>query len=275
MAALGGAGRGRAFGDRVARGSLAGPGGLVPAAGAAAGGAGHGGGAGRAGRLRAGYGQHRAHRRDPERGAGRGGVRWRARRRRRIPGARPGGAAGSGTRPGGTAGNGFPGGQFGGPGGSSGTGRAGAPGGFGGTSEHERHGSRSGRRGRYRWPGRRAGREHPGQQRAGEAARAGRVVLQVGGRDRGLRGSGAARAGDRGRGDGHRRVQRDRPVAHAGRVQGAGGQARGALLRGPGQPELRRRPGILGHRVLGGGPLHQGDRRRPDRLRPHPAAHAS
>ena len=49
-------------------------------------------------------------------------------------GARPGGA-----RPGGTAANGFPGGQFGGPGGSSGTqagrtGRAGAPGGFSGTS---------------------------------------------------------------------------------------------------------------------------------------------
>ena len=90
---------------------------LVPAAGAAAGGAGHGGGAGRAGRLRAGYGQHRAHRRDPERGAGHGGVRWRARRRRRVRGAR----GRAGTRPGGTAGNGFPGGQFGGPGGSSGT----------------------------------------------------------------------------------------------------------------------------------------------------------
>ena len=46
-----------------------------------------------------------------------------------FAGARPGG-----TRPGGTAGNGFPGGQFGGPGGSNGTqaggtGRAGAPGG--------------------------------------------------------------------------------------------------------------------------------------------------
>jgi 4-amino-4-deoxy-L-arabinose transferase-like glycosyltransferase len=51
-----------------------------------------------------------------------------------FAGARPGG-----TRPGGTAGHGFPGGQFGAPGGSSGTqaggtGRAGAPGGFGGTS---------------------------------------------------------------------------------------------------------------------------------------------
>jgi hypothetical protein len=51
-----------------------------------------------------------------------------------FAGARPGG-----TRPGGTAGHGFPGGQFGAPGGSSGTqaggtGRAGAPGGFRGTS---------------------------------------------------------------------------------------------------------------------------------------------
>ena len=30
--------------------------------------------------------------------------------------------------------------------------------------------------------------------------------------------------------------------------------------------------GLLGHHGLGGGPLHEADRRRPDRLRPHQAA---
>ncbi len=209
-------------------------------------------------------------------------------------GGGPGGGGGfAGARPGGTAGNGFPGGQagsFGGPGGAggtraggaggtggtggtgaaSGTGRTGAPGGTG--AGRHRQSGRHRRSGWHRRPGRGAGWEHPGQQRTGAAARAGRVVLQVGGRDRGLRGSGAARTRDRGRGDGHRRVQRHRSVADAGRVRRTGGQARGALLRGPGQRELRRRPGILGHRVLGGGPLQEGDRRRADRLRPHPAA---
>ena len=50
------------------------------------------------------------------------------------------------------------------------------------------------------------------------------------------------------------------------------GRARDRLLRGPGQPELRRRTRLLGHRGLGGGPLHEADRGRPDRLRPHQAA---
>src|SRR2546429_5711033 len=34
-------------------------------------------------------------------------------------------------------------------------------------------------------------------------------------------------------------------------------------------PELRRRARLLDDRDLGGGPLHQADRGRPDRLRPH------
>ena len=60
----------------------------VAAAGAATARAGHGGRAGRAGRLRAGHGEHRAHRRDPERGAGDGRVRWR--RAGRVRGRAPG-----------------------------------------------------------------------------------------------------------------------------------------------------------------------------------------
>ena len=129
----------------------------------------------------------------------------------------------------------------------------------------------NGRRGRRGRPGR-PGREHAGQQRTGEAAGAGRGFLQVGGRNRGVRGCSAARARDRGRGDGHRRVQRHRSLAHAGRLQGTGGQPRDPLLRGPGQPELRWRARILGHHVLGSRALQEGDRRRPDRLRPDPAA---
>ena len=74
LAALGGAARGRTGRGDGARRSVAG---VVAAAGAATARAGHGGRAGRAGRLRAGHGEHRAHRRDPERGAGDGRVRWR------------------------------------------------------------------------------------------------------------------------------------------------------------------------------------------------------
>ena len=113
---------------------------------------------------------------------------------------------------------------------------------------------------------RRAGRQYHGEQCPNEAARAGCVQLQVGRRDRGLGGRSAARAGHRGRGGIHRRFQRYRPVAHAGGVQAAGGQPRDPLLRGPGQPELRRRAGVLSHLGLGGGPLQEADRRRADRL---------
>ena len=177
------------------------------------------------------------------------------------PGGRggfPGGQAGFGR---GTAGTRAPGGT--GPGGTASG--AGAGGGTAGTGR--RH--RGGRSRRLR---RRVGRQHHGEQRPDQAAPTGRVQLQVGGRDRGLDDRGAAPAGDRRRGDVHWRVQRDRPVAHAGGVQAAGGQSRDPLLRGPGQPELRRRQRVLGHRVLGGGPFHEADGRRPDRLRPHQAA---
>ena len=122
----------------------------------------------------------------------------------------PGGTGQAGMGQAGTGGTAGPAGTQ--PGGTSGLGSS--PGRTGGLSGR---GAGGGGRGR-------AGRQHHGEQRAGEAARAGRVQVQVGGRGRGLGGRGAARAGDRGRGDVHRRVQRDRPVAHAGRVQGTRGQ---------------------------------------------------
>ncbi len=125
------------------------------------------------GGLRAGHGQLRAHRRDPERGTGRCRVRWRG---RRLSGRYPGGQAY----------------------------RDGCSQWF---RQCEWCGSRAGRAGRRRRAGW-AGRQYPGHQRAGQAARAGRLGLQVGGRDRGIRGGGAARARHRRRGDVHRRVQR-------------------------------------------------------------------
>ncbi len=95
LAALGGAARGRAGRGRGARRSVAGPADVLPAAGAAPARAGHGRGAGRAGRVRAGHGEHRAHRLDPERGTSYSRVRRR----------RPGGFGG--VRPGRTGGTGF------------------------------------------------------------------------------------------------------------------------------------------------------------------------
>ena len=95
----------------------------------------------------------------------------------RFAGARPGGAPPGGTRlrgtrPGGTAGNGFPGGQ---------AGQFGGPGGTGRTQAGTRNWP-TGRNGWRRWHGWRSRREHAGQPRTIDAARAGRVVLQVGGR---------------------------------------------------------------------------------------------
>ena len=145
-----------------------------------------------------------------------------------VPGARAGQFGGGAAGTGATGRTGAPGGTGqGGTGGTAGIGRPAVGRDFGrrqhpGTYRRAQRsrGRRRGRRGRRG----RAGRQHHGEQRAGEAARAGCVQVQVGGRDRGLGGRGAARAGDRGRGDVHRRVQRDRPVAHAGRVQGTRGQ---------------------------------------------------
>ena len=184
-----------------------------------------------------------------------------------------GGFGGTGT--GGTGGgSGAPGGA-GGPGGTSGTGTGtgtGVPGGSGRRHTPGRDRRRPGlrrRRRRRRWRRWRPGRQHRGQQRAEKPDRAERLRLQVGRRDRGLGGRGTAAASHRRRGDGHRRVQRDRPVAHAGRVQGARGQPRDPLLRGPGQRELWRRPGLLIHREVGRSQLQEPDRRRRDRLQPH------
>ncbi len=84
-----------------------------------------------------------------------------------FPGGRPGGSPPNGTRPGGTGG-GFPGRAVRRDRDAGGRDR---PHGCPGRLRRRR------RRGRLRRRGRRTGREHPGQQRAGEAARAGRVVL--------------------------------------------------------------------------------------------------
>ena len=148
----------------------------------------------------------------------------------------------------------------------------------GGRVHRDRHGARvpglgrADRRGggRGHRGARRAQREHPGEQRAGQAAGKGRGRLHLGRRHGRLPGGGPAGTGYRRRGGhGHRRLQRDRPGAHAGRVQGARRRAQDPLLPRHEQPELRRRPGFLGHRELGGVALHEGDRRRDHRLRPH------
>ena len=118
---------------------------------------------------------------------------------------------------------------------------------------------------------RRAVRQHAGEQRPDQAARAGRLEVQVDRRDRGLPGGRADRAGDRRRRrDGDRRLQRHRPDADAGPVPGDGRQGRDPLLRRARFQQLRRRHRLVGDRVLGGGPLHRADRGRHHRLRPDP-----
>ena len=288
LAALGGSRAGRPGGQR--RGAAA------ARAGGRSGGVRTGGRADRAGRVRHRHGGDHAHRVHPERGtADHRGLRWPGRRDRRRDGqARgPGRAAGPGrapARPGARLGRravppapARPGGQPGrravppGPaGGPPGRARSG-----GGRFHRDRHGRFHRDRHTRGFPGSSAGRtggaaagraqrEHPGEQRAGQAAGKGRGRLHLGRRHGRLPGGGPAGTGYRRRGGhGHRRLQRDRPGAHAGRVQGARRRAQDPLLPRHEQPELRRRPAFLGHRELGGVALHEGDRRRDHRLRPH------
>ncbi len=100
---------------------------------------------------------------------------------------RAGNGTGTGTPPGGTG--------FGGPGGTNGTVGGTRTGGGTGTGAFGGTGSAGTRPGGF--GGRRAGGQHHGEQRPGEAAGAGRLRLQVGGRNRGLGGRGTARAGYR------------------------------------------------------------------------------
>ena len=236
--------------------------------------------------------EHHPHRLDPERRAGGGRVVRRRRRRGRRPGGRSaaarrrlGGARAPAARP--------PraGGQTGSTGGTAARrhrrtfrpaardpGRRGdrqrlghcaaparpAPGGHGG---RRRGGSRGG--GAWAaWPG-----STQVSSALEQAARAGRVALQVGRRHRGLRGRRAARARHRRRrGDGHRRLQRHRPGPTLAEFEALVAKHEIHYYVGAGQPRASAAARLLGHHVLGSGPLQDGDRRRRDRLQPHPAA---
>src|SRR6266542_393894 len=127
-------------------------------------------------------------------------------------------------------------------------------------------GSRGTRAGQSR---RRARRQHPGQQQAGQPAEAGRRPVPLGCRDRGHAKRSAAAAGHPAADAGHRRLQRLGPGADACPVQAAGLGRPDSLFRRRQCQQLRRR-----HRIgspdhfLGGRALHVADGRRRDRLRP-------
>ena len=128
-----------------------------------------------------------------------------------------------------------------------------------------------------RLPGWRCGRRTPQGVHAGKAARGTargrRVTVRMGGGyhrvEFGLR----LPAGHRPTGDGHRRVQRHRPLAHAGPVPSVRGRGPDPLLHRRRWRVRPRRPvelglGLVGDRLLGCRPLHRPDRGRRDRLRP-------
>ncbi len=191
-----------------------------------------------------------------------------------------GGFPGGGRLPRAFAGGAFPGGappQLGGgfPGAGTGTGAGGFPGRWlprrGGTLVRSRRGRRPFLR---RW-GRPWGDPgcQPVQRGVGPAAAVERRAVRLGGRDGERQLGRRLPAGQRRAGDGHRGVQRDRPVADPGPVREVRRRGQGPLLhrrrprrrsRRSGRVEQRR----LADQLLGGVALHGRDRGRRDRLRP-------
>ena len=226
--------------------------GSIPSAGpTVAGSFGGGGGApGGGGGLRAGLGGRT--------GTGTGGTAPEPARRHRH--RAPTGTGGTPTGTGGTATGGFPGGSGSSPAGRRrGAGAAGArPGGTGRGGGGVAMGGLSG--------------STQVSSALIKLLETGRVEVQVDRRHRGHPGGRPDRAGHRRRrGTGDRRLQRHRPVAHPGRVRGAGRQGRDPLLPRREHRDLRRRHRLVGDHLLGGGALQVRDRRRRHRLQPHRA----